>query len=293
MLKKQAILIMCHNDFYILEKSLELLDNEKIDFYVHVDSKVNNFDFEKVKLKINKGRIFFTNRINVTWGTYSQIETELLLIKEALKHEDYLYLHLISGSDLPIKQSTEIVEYFQNNYPSEFIGYNDFNGIKEYMADRVRYFHFIQENFRYDQEAKNNYIKNIELQKKVGINRIKDENFSLRVGANWFSITSELAKYVLSKESLINSMFSYGYCADELFLQSIVYNSPFFEKVCKLYENDNENCKRLIDWKRGNPYIFKTCDYEEIMNSTAMFARKFSTTIDKEIIDLIYNNLNS
>lgn len=291
MQKKQAILIMCHNDFYILEKSLELLDNENFDFYIHVDSKANTFDFSKISKIIKKGKIIFTKRINVTWGTYSQIETELLLIKEALKHEDYLYLHLISGSDLPIKKSNDILEYFETNYPLEFIGYNDFNGINEHMANRIRYFHFIQENFKYDSEAKDNYIKNINLQKKVGVNRIENENFQLRVGANWFSITSELAKFVISQEPLIKSMFSYGYCADELFLQSIVYNSPFFKNVCKQYENDNENCKRLIDWKRGNPYIFKKNDYEEIMNSTAMFARKFSTSEDVEIIDLIYNKI--
>lgn len=54
MINKQAILIMCHNDFYILEKSLELLDNENFDFYIHVDSKVNDFEYEKYKNIIKK-----------------------------------------------------------------------------------------------------------------------------------------------------------------------------------------------------------------------------------------------
>ena len=292
MQKKQAILIMCHNDFYILEKSLELLDNEKFDFYIHVDAKVNDFDYEKFAKIIKKGNIFFTSkRINVIWGGYSQIETELLLIKEALSNNDYLYLHLISGSDLPIKKSTEICEYFEKNYPLEFIGYNDFNDIKEHMKDRIKYFNFIDNNFKNDSEQRTNYIKNINLQKKLGVNRLEDTTFSVRVGANWFSITSELAKYILLNEKFIKQTFSYGYCADELFLQTIVHNSVFFKNVCKQYNNDNENCKRLIDWQRGNPYIFRKSDYNEIMLSTAMFARKFSTLVDKEIIDMIYNEL--
>lgn len=192
---------------------------------------------------------------------------------------------------MPIKKSNDIYEYFNNNYPLEFIGYSDFDGIKDYMADRVRYFHFLDNNFKKDNEAMNQYIYNINLQKKLGVNRLEDESFELRVGSNWFSITSNLAKYVLSKEKLIKEKFSYGYCADELFLQSIVYNSKYFKNVCKLYKDDNENCKRLIDWKRGNPYVFTKNDYDEVISSTAMFARKFSTSVDKDIIDMIYNRL--
>ena len=51
-MQKKAILIMCHNDFYILEKSFELLDNENFDFYVHVDSKANTFNFSKISKTI-------------------------------------------------------------------------------------------------------------------------------------------------------------------------------------------------------------------------------------------------
>ena len=90
--KKQALLIMCHNDFYILEKSLELLDNPKIDFYIHVDAKTKDFDYDKINSIVKKSKIFYTDRINTVWGTYSLIEVELLLIKEALKNGDYSYL---------------------------------------------------------------------------------------------------------------------------------------------------------------------------------------------------------
>ena len=292
MINKQAILIMCHNDFYILEKSLELLDNENFDFYIHVDSKVNDFEYEKYKNIIKKGNLFYTDRIDVSWGAYSQIEAELLLIKTALNNGEYLYLHLISGSDLPIKKSDEIANYFKANYPLEFIGYNDFDYINDYMESRVKYFHFIGPNYRFSEEERilhNNYIY---LQKRLGVNRLENK-IPVRVGANWFSITSNLAKYVLSKEDLIKDMFSYGLCADELFLQSIVYSSPYFKNVCRKYENDNENCKRLIDWERGNPYVFRKEDYNMIMNSNTMFARKFSTTVDKEIIDLIFEKLKN
>ena len=42
-MKKQAILIMYHNDYYILEKLLQQIDNEKFDIFLHVDKKTKNF----------------------------------------------------------------------------------------------------------------------------------------------------------------------------------------------------------------------------------------------------------
>ena len=290
-LRKQAILIMCHEDFYILEKTLEILDNEKIDFFIHVDSKVKDFDFEKIKNIPKKSNVYFIDRMNVIWGSYSQIEVELNLIKEALKKDNYLYLHLISGIDLPIKNNNEIIKYFEDNYPTEYVEYLLYDDIDKNYLDRVKYFHFIGNKFRDDNKERIEHNKYIKLQKELEIDRTKNKNIQFRKGANWFSITSELAKYVLSKEDFIKENFSYGYCVDEMFLQTVLYSSDYFKNVCREYDNVVLNCKRLIDWTRGIPYIFRKSDYEEIMSSSAMFARKFSTKINKEIIDLIYEKL--
>ena len=51
-MNKHAYLIIAHNNFEILEKTLKILDDEKNDFYIHVDKKVKNFDFEKFRIII-------------------------------------------------------------------------------------------------------------------------------------------------------------------------------------------------------------------------------------------------
>ena len=55
--------------------------------------------------------------------------------------------------------------------------------------------------------------------------------------------------------------------------------SPFMKK------DEHKNIKRHIDWNRGEPYTFKNEDYNELKNSECFFARKFSSKIDKKIID--------
>ena len=76
---KHAYLIMAHNEPYILEKLLRLIDDERNDIYLHIDKKWKNFDFEKFKNVVRKSNIYFSDRLDVRWGTYSQIKCELVL----------------------------------------------------------------------------------------------------------------------------------------------------------------------------------------------------------------------
>jgi len=51
------------------------------------------------------------------------------------------------------------------------------------------------------------------------------------------------------------------------------------------------NALRHIDWNRGLPYVWHKNDYNELINCNDLFARKFSSEVDRDIIDLIYNQL--
>ena len=72
----------------------------------------------------------------------------------------------------------------------------------------------------------------------------------------------------------------------------MLVNSPF---AANLYmpncNNDQMACARLIDWERGRPYVFRMADYDEIMQSPAMFARKFSMQTDSEIVKAIQERI--
>ena len=295
-MNKHAYLIMVHNNFEILEKTLKILDDERNDFYIHVDKKVKNFDFEKFKNIIQKSRIIFIERIDVKWGHSSQINCELLLLKTALKNE-YSYYHLLSGVDMPIKSKKEIYNFFEKNIGKEFINFKN----KKYNAklnERFKIYHF----FPYCSRSKFKYIIEtierilITLQKLLKINRIKNKNIQFQKGANWFSITNDFAKYVLSKEKWIKNTFKYSSCCDEIFLQTLIINSKFKDNLYNKNFDDNHitSIKRYIDWKRGGPYTFRKEDFNDLISSEALFARKFDLNLDEIVIDMIfekfYNN---
>ena len=203
-MNKQAILIMYHNDYYILEKLLKQIDNEKFDIYLHVDIKVKNFDFKYTKNILKKSNLYFVKRLNVKWSMFSQIKCELELLRESTK-KNYTYYHLISGNDLLLKPSNEIYNFFNQNQGYEFIAYQDINDKIDVFSERIKYYHILNKNRRHHNKivriiSTKIYYKLLSIQKKIKINRIRNINQEIRKGANWFSITNDLAKYVLSKE---------------------------------------------------------------------------------------------
>ena len=115
-------------------------------------------------------------------------------------------------------------------------------------------------------------------------------------GANWFSITDDFVTYMLNNRKWILERFKYSISGDEEIVQTLIYNSKFYKKIYIKKEqqrnNDHIACMRKIDWNRGGPYTWTINDFQEIMQSNCLFARKFDENKDKFIIDKIYNTLS-
>lgn len=291
-MNKQAILIMYHDDYYILERLLKQIDNKCFDIFLHVDKKVKKFDFEYTRGLLKYSNIYFVKRLNVKWSSFSQIKCELNLLKEAIKG-NYSYYHLLSGNDMLLKNSDTIYNFFVNNMGSEFVAYSNMECISEEQIARIKYYHILNCNRRHKNRiirsiSNKIYYRLLTIEKRLKVNRLKNNRLDIRKGANWFSITNDLAKYVLDKEKDIYKMYKYSNCADEMFLQTITYNSVFKSKIYNKYNDEHKNILRYIDWNRGEPYTFDINDYDDLMNSGCFFARKFSSKKDKKIIDKIY-----
>ncbi len=68
-MKRHAYLIMAHNNFGILEQLLRCIDDERNSVFLHIDKKVKNFDFERLKNICCKAKLYYTpKRYNVKWG---------------------------------------------------------------------------------------------------------------------------------------------------------------------------------------------------------------------------------
>lgn len=284
-MKKHAYLIMAHTQPELLKKLLQMLDDERNDIYLHIDSKAKDYPLQEVAEIPKKSKCIFTERTDVKWGSYSQINCEMVLLKEAVKTE-HSYYHLLSGMDLPIKTQDEIHEFFEKHAGLEFVD-EDLPKISEAALSRVKYSHKFY--------GKAGSAKDIlgalstKGQKLFGVDKTKKyENIIFQKGRNWFSITHGLAKLVVEKEAWIKDVFEKSVCGDEMFLQTVARNSEYASKICNPNTMPDVPDTRYIDWERGsnnNPYVFREADFEELKKASGLFARKFDLNIDQKIVE--------
>lgn len=282
-MKKHAYLIIAHNNFYILERLLKLIDDDRNDIYIHIDKKVKNFDFNYFNNICRKSKVKFIKRIKVYWGGYSQVQCELNLLKAAIKN-NYEYYHLLSGVDLPIKNQDYIHKFFEKNKGKEFVRFTqnkwDYNRVskKHFFSNYIKSSHIIEfSTYRIANKFASKFINKDDYDYTK-----KFEDYKFMKGDNWFSITDNCAHYICQNENVIKTMFKYTIGPDEHFIQTILYNSKFKDKL------SSDTCLREIDWNRGKPYVYRIKDYKLLQKSKNLFARKFDNTVDREIIDKIY-----
>lgn len=288
---KHAYLIIAHKNDKTFKTLVQLLDYKDNDIFIHMDSKLDNYDAAKTEGIAKKSRVFHSERTNVSWGGYSQINAEMVLLKKATETGKYDYYHLISGEDLPIKTQKEIHAFFDKNKGKEYVEFFKGDFVDDY---RVKYWYPFQEKLG----RKNpRFTSMFALIQRPFIRRNRGIKF--QKGTNWFSITDDFARYVVSKEEWVKRVFRKTWCCDEVFLHTLLVGSPFMKNVFhhaddgKKYGWDNTCCMREIDWTRGAPYTFRLEDFDMLMKSEMCFARKFDASVDDKIIDKIKKRLSA
>ena len=266
---KTAFLIISHNEKDMLFKLLECLDDKNNDVFLHIDKKAS---FEGDDFQLQKGRLFILhNRIDARWGDFSLVEIELELIKAALARGNYDYLHLISGVDLPVKSLDEIYSDCERNKGREFIGFAQ-NVSPDELRWRTQHYFLFSREFKskgiFKRAVRHIFCR---VQSLAGYKRCSLE---IKKGAQWWSITSDFARYIISKEDYIRKYFNHTYCPDEIVFQTLCWNSPFRDR---LYSTDDEfkGCRRYIPWQDGELKSFTEKDFEKMQAADYWFARKF------------------
>ncbi|MCO4525540.1 hypothetical protein Si107_00853 [Streptococcus infantarius subsp. infantarius] len=289
---KFAYLVMVHEFNSILETLLALLDDPRNDIFIHVDKKSNNFSYEKIEQLVKESQVFYVPQVDVIWGDVSQINAEMALLDCATSQNSYDYYHLLSGSDLPLKSQDEIHEFFKMHEGDEFV---DLFSAEFSLVNRVNYYNLFRKKIGRGNTITTNLLKRVSylliyIQKIVGIKRNKQVEF--QKGANWFSITDSFAKYVVEKREWIEKVFAYTECGDEVFLQTILINSDYFQNIHSLdYDNSVNTIKRLIIFENYKPNVFIENDLELLLDTSALFARKFDQGVSDIVVSKLYDKL--
>lgn len=280
----QAFLLF-NNDIGLLQKQVELLSNGENRIVIHIDSKysLDVTDPRYIQIANTPLVYFIKKRINVQWGSFRFIEVILAFFKIIYSFEDIRYVHLLSTQCFPVKSLEEIEKFFAQNQNKQFINYFEFT--TGFWKKRIEMYHFHELFNPRSRKPKDRFIKSfstfLRITQKVlwavNIKRPFPKNFPEKIygGSAWWSISIDCARYILdfsTENPALLKRFSYTQLPDECFIQTIVMNSPFAKYV------ENNNLRYVKFFPEGSSFAaeLKEGDIEQIKNSNALFARKFS-----------------
>lgn len=280
---KSAYLIVAHGSFKLLKRLILQLDHPSNDIFIHIDKKVESFNYEEYEQLTCYSRVVcLRNRVSVIWGHITQPQATLLLLEAAYSTNKYDYYHLLSGIDFPIKSNQYINDFLERYKGKLFVGFQPWDSTIDFKFGS---YHFIPQNIQ------NRYLIMkwlnrliLKTEKVFSIKHFK-ETKQLSKGCNWWSITEDVVKMLIENQHEILRRYKYTSCSDEVFVQTFIASNP--DLLNRVFDFDDEyhSCLRCIDWKRGNPYTFKIDDFDMLKASPALFARKFS----EEQMDIIEN----
>lgn len=282
-MQNHAYLITAYSQFDLLKKHIQLMDHEHIDIFIHVDKKSAAFNPDEFSYITTKSKVTFITRQKVSWGGYSLLGCELALLREA-KNGNYDYYHINAGDSLPLKSQDEFLEFFEKNDGKEFLEIQEGAIAEKSISDRFRYYHFFQEWI--GKPKKNSPLVlidkvSLKLQEALGVDRLNHSAGELKKGLTWCSLTHNFVSYILSQENEIRKKYQFTFVPEEFCFQTVAWNSPYRENI----EN---NSLRYLDWKKGGgPYTFREEDFDRLINSDCLWARKFNEKVDPAIIDKI------
>lgn len=306
-LKKHAYLIIAHNKWNQLRILLSLLDDTRNDIYIHIDKRAEDFNDDIKRELVNSVKqsgICFIPRKNVYWADYSVADVEMDLMEAATSNHSYAYYHLLSGQDLPLKSQDYIHNFFDNE-SHEFIGMVIDGG--SYVEKHTCYYHpFVNNRFYRGCKPLKAIDRGIMyVQRILRIKRAYDKTLPISTGWQWFSITDDFCRYVLSQRSFIEKMFKYTLDVDEKFIGTMMNRLGQYERLYYLNKNGDDigylkGCLRKIDFtknKRRYPYVWGSLnttenDFQELMESGCLFARKFDEDVNREIIERVAKYVN-
>lgn len=284
---KHAFLLMAHDNYPMLGKIARTLDHPDNAIYVHIDKKsvFTEDDAETLRSCCKQSAVHFVERYDLTWGGYNQANCELRLLEAAVK-DGYDYYHYISGADFLTKPMATFHAFFEEHAGCEFIHFCD-DAFTQQQAGRFAQYHFLQEKVARNKKKLLYWVEkaSVVVQRKLlRIDRRKKHpEIVYKSGGFWCSLTHDFSRHLLSQEPLIRELFENTVNADEHFLQTIVYNSPFAANLysAKCGVTGYDACLRSIDWQRipegsSSPYTYIVDDYEELVNAPNMFCRKIT-----------------
>ncbi|MBF1413650.1 MAG: core-2/I-branching enzyme [Porphyromonas sp.] len=273
---KHAYLILAHNEPELLSLLVERLDDVRNDIYIHFDRKLSILPDIKTQ---HAGLYILKDRVDVRWADVSMLEAEYKLFHAVVDSgSQYSHHHLISGVDLPLKNQDYIHSFFAQHQGKEFVGLHQ-RPMNSHADRALHYWHPFTRSFRGSGcvFAIKRILRYLVVQTQILLGIRRNTTIPFHKGGQWVSITHELIDYLLEQEDRAFTIFSRTFGADEYFVPTLIWDTPFMERLFDATD-ESRGAMRYIGWRADGQLIdFTPQDLPALQQTEYLFARKFNS----------------
>ena len=112
-------------------------------------------------------------------------------------------------------------------------------------------------------------------------------------GSQWWILPDTIIDeiYPVFDNKRFCNIISDTFSCDETFFQTAIMMNPQRAKNIMGTECEYRNHKWFAIFQNGHPVILRKKNYEQLVNSGALFGRKFDMSVDSEIMDMLDNRI--
>ncbi len=282
---KLGFLILAHDDPANTARLVRLLLESDAAVCLHYDLKAGDAPLQEIRERLGAlaDRLILARRVRVSWGEWSIVEATLnglAALLEAGREPDYI--HLMSGSDYPIRPISEFRSFLSRHTGVDFIESHAINR-KQWVKDglsreRFQYRHFF--NFKTHPRLFHWCWKT---QAALKIRRKPPAGMPIHMGSQWWTLTAATCRHVLARgtSNATVRFFRHSWIPDEMAVQSLAAQTGH------THSNRHLTLYQFNDY--GVPIVYHDSHAAYLSRQPFFFARKLSPFAAKlrDALDLI------
>ena len=299
-------LILAHKNPLQLGRMIERLDDGASKFFIHLDAKT---PIEPFAACLEGAHIrFIEPRERCVWGDFSIVRATIHLMEAASKEQGVFIL--MSGQDYPIQSQGYINDFLERNKDFDFI---EIEPLEEkwkpkMVKDKLEHYHILHSEERghsncYAPFAHCSVFQKLRTLTHLLKGRLSQKNFRLlcslpkRVapferqyaGSQFWAFSERtfygVLHYIREHKAALEEYYKYTSSPDEIYFHSVLMNLVAKDSTIKLKEQIT-----YVNYFRKNN-VFVSEDFDKLTSEKGkLFARKFDTDIDIEILNKLDSN---
>ena len=246
-------------------------------FYIHLDARAPASLMDMVARELGgDDQVRLLPRHRCHWASFSLVEAALKGVRAVLEEPEPIdYAILLTGQDYPLRPPAAVEAVLAAADGRSFMSHWPSHGL---FLDRIERWHWHGGLLRWRVKIPNRFLP-------FSIKRTLPGGLRPFTGsAHWClsrACLEFVADYVDGNPDMVR-FFRHTSVPDESFFQTVLMNSPLAPTIV----NDD---LRYIDWSEGrsSPRTLTMEDRDRVLDSGALFARKFDPRVDAQILAVI------